>query len=388
MGKSNIFNKLTAAIGNPYGVCGMMGNIQAESGFVSNNAQNSGMARLNKTDAQYTAEVDNGTYTKFTTDYIGYGLCQWTTPGRKKALLTFAKQANKSVGDEDMQIDYLLYELRTSYKSVLKVLQTATSVKEASDYVVKKFERPKDQSVSALGKRQAKGEALYKEFVKEDTNMKFYASKGKAVQLSKNFKSTEFDCNGKGCCNTTPIDMNLVEILQNVRDHFGVSVHLNCGYRCPAHNAKISGASKASKHMEGIAADIVVKGVHPMRVARYIKTIPGFAGRVGCYTWDDKGSGFVHVDVRGTNSCGIYTENNVQYDSIASFNVSVRKGSKGRIVKVVQRKLQTAGFYSGDIDGSCGSETEDAIEAWNKAHVRYDDKVWGPKCWEEAFPCK
>ena len=388
MGKANIFNKLTAAIGNPYGVCGLMGNIQAESGFVSNNAQNSCMSRLGMTDAQYTASVDNGTYTKFATDSIGYGLCQWTSSGRKKSLLTFAKQANKSVGDENMQIDYLLHELRTAYKKVFKVLQTATSVKEASDYVVKKFERPKDQSALALSRRQAKGESIYKEFVKEDTDLKFYASKGKAVQLSKNFKSTEFDCNGKGCCSTTPIDTCLVEVLQNVRDHFGVSVHLNCGYRCPVHNAKVSGASAKSKHMEGIAADIVVKGVHPMRVARYIETIPGFAGRIGCYTWDDKGSGFVHVDVRGTNSRGIYTENNTKYDSVASFNVSVKKGSKGRIVKVVQRKLQTAGLYSGKIDGNCGSKTESAITDWNAAHGRKDDNSWGPKCWEEAFPCK
>lgn len=60
----------------------------------------------------------------------------------------------------------------------------------------------------------------------------------------------------------------------NVRDHFGVPVRLNCGYRCPKHNAQVSGASKTSKHMSGLAADIAVVGVHPMRVARYIETIP------------------------------------------------------------------------------------------------------------------
>ena len=210
--------------------------------------------------------------------------------------------------------------------------------------------------------------------------------KGKAVQLSKNFKSTEFDCHGKGCCSETPIDPRLVEVLQNVRDHFGVSVNLNCAYRCPVHNAQVSGASKTSKHMKGLAADIVVKGVHPVRVARYIETIPGFAGRVGCYTWDDKGNGFVHVDVRGTNSRGIYTENNVNYDSVASFHVSIKRGSKGRIVKVVQRKLQSAGMYTGKINGNCDSGTESGIIAWNAAHGRKNDKSWGPKCWNEAFP--
>lgn len=220
---------------------------------------------------------------------------------------------------------------------------------------------------------------------KEEAGMGIY-TKGKSVQLSKNFKSTEFDCNGKGCCTSTPIDQKLVDVLQNIRDHFGVSVHLNCGYRCPVHNAAVSGASARSKHMEGLAADIVVRGVHPVSVARYIETIPGFAGRIGCYTWDDAGHGFVHVDVRGTNSRGIYTENNTKYDTVKSFSVSIKRGSRGRIVKVVQRKLKSAGMYSGAIDGKCGGGTEKGIIAWNAAHGRINDKSWGKKCWNEAFP--
>lgn len=210
--------------------------------------------------------------------------------------------------------------------------------------------------------------------------------KGVAVLLSKNFNTSEFDCNGKGCCTTTLIEPKLVEVLQNIRDHFGVSVNLNCGYRCPIHNAKVSGASSTSQHMKGNAADIVVKGVHPMRVARYIETIPGFEGRIGCYTWDDTGSGFVHVDVRGTNSRGIYTDNNTKYDSVSIFSTSIRRGSKGRLVKVVQRKLRAAGLYWGLIDGKCGGGMEKAITKWNAKYGRANDKSWGPKCWNEAFP--
>lgn len=168
MSKANIYNRLMDAIGNPYGVCGLMGNIQAESGMVSTNAQNSCMARLGMTDASYTAAVDNGTYTTFATDRIGYGLCQWTSSGRKAGLLDYAKLTCRSIGNEDMQIEWLLHELSTSYKNVMKVLQSATSVKEASDIVVTKFERPANQSASNLAKRQAKGEALYRELVKED----------------------------------------------------------------------------------------------------------------------------------------------------------------------------------------------------------------------------
>lgn len=224
-----------------------------------------------------------------------------------------------------------------------------------------------------------------KEETKEETGMGIY-TKGKAVQLSKNFKSTEFDCNGKGCCTTTPIDPKLVEVLQNIRDHFAVFVHLNCGYRCPKHNAAVSGASARSKHMEGLAADIVVRGVHPVSVARYIETIPGFAGRIGCYTWDDAGHGFVHVDVRGTNSRGIYTENNTKYDAVVSFSAAIRRGSRGRLVKVMQRRLKSEKLYAGLIDGKCGTGTVKAIQKWNEKHGRANDLTWGPKCWGEAFP--
>lgn len=220
---------------------------------------------------------------------------------------------------------------------------------------------------------------------KENGSMKTY-KKGQAVQLSKNFKSTEFDCNGKGCCTETPIEEKLVDVLQKVRDHFGVSVNLNCGYRCPVHNSKTKGASSTSQHMKGNAADIVVKNVHPMRVARFIETIPGFAGRIGCYTWDDSGKGFVHVDVRGTNSRAIYTENNVNYDSVPHFHPTIKRGVTGREVKVVQRRLKKLGYYKKAIDMSCGSGMEQAIIKFNAAHGRANDKSWGPKCWNEAFP--
>ena len=210
--------------------------------------------------------------------------------------------------------------------------------------------------------------------------------KGKAIQLSKNFKSTEFDCHGQKCCTKTPIDDFLVDVLQNIRDHYGVSVNLNCGYRCAYHNARVKGASRASKHMQGLAADIHVKGVHPVRVARYIETIPNFAGRIGCYTWDNKGNGFVHVDTRGVNNRGIYTENNTKYDSIQSFSQVIKYGSRGRLVKVVQRFLKDAGLYKGLIDGKCGRGTREAIIKWNALHYRSNNDVWGIECWNEAFP--
>lgn len=382
----DIYNKLMAEIKNAYGVCGLMGNLKAESGMRSNNMQNSYEAKLGMNDVTYTQAVDSGVYQNFPFDRVGYGYCQWTSSGRKTAFLNFAKSRGVSISDANMQLDFLIHELKVSYKNVLKVLKSAKSVKEASDCVVTKFEMPRDQSEKVLNLRASYGEAFYKEFVGEDEgSMKIY-KKGIAVQLSKNFKSTEFDCNGKGCCSETPIHSDLVKVLQRVRDHFGVSVNLNCGYRCPTHNAKVSGASKNSWHMKGYASDIVVKGVHPMRVARFIETLPEFRGRIGVYTWDNEGNGFVHVDVRGTNSRAVYTENNTAYDTVAGFSVSVKRGSKGRLVKVVQRKLKAMGLYNGAIDGNCGKGTTAGITEFNALHGRLNDASWGPKCWNEAFP--
>lgn len=216
--------------------------------------------------------------------------------------------------------------------------------------------------------------------------MKTYP-KGKPVQLAKNFKSTEFDCHGKGCCSETPIDEELVEILQKVRDHFGVSVTVNSGHRCPIHNSRVSGASKTSYHMKGMAADIAVKGVHPVIVARYLETL-NVNGRIGCYTYSSDNSGFVHVDTRGKKSRAYYTEDNVQYDNVSTFSLVIRKGSKGRVVKVIQRKLATLGYYTDSIDGKCGNNTTKAITTFNLMHGRPQDAVWGSKCWNEAFPIK
>ena len=119
MSKSNIFEKLIQEIGNIYGVCGLMGNIEAESGTRADNAQNSYMAKMGLTDAQYTKMVDDGSYTDFCIDRVGYGLCQWTSSGRKTGLYNHAKSTGRSIGDENIQIEWMLHELKTAYKKTL-----------------------------------------------------------------------------------------------------------------------------------------------------------------------------------------------------------------------------------------------------------------------------
>ena len=68
-------------------------------------------------------------------------------------------------------------------------------------------------------------------------------------------------------------------------------IKINSGFRTCEENHKVGG-SEFSQHKLGNAADIVVRGVSPDRVAAYAKEV-GFSS-VGTY------KNFTHVDVRET----------------------------------------------------------------------------------------
>lgn len=169
MGASNIYQKLKAAIGNDYGVFGLMGNLMAESGLRANNLQNTYSKKFGMTDEEYTKAVDDGSYTNFVKDSAGYGLAQWTYWSRKQKLLQYAQAYGCSIGDENMQVDFMIGELMASYPSVLNVLKNATSIREASDCVLTQYERPADQSESVKAKRAAYGEDLMKQLLGGNT---------------------------------------------------------------------------------------------------------------------------------------------------------------------------------------------------------------------------
>ena len=111
--------------------------------------------------------------------------------------------------------------------------------------------------------------------------------------LSKNFRVREFRCKD----DTDPIfvDSDLVDILQNVRDHFGKAVTITSAFRTASHNKKVGGATY-SQHLYGKAADIKVSGVAASVVADFVETLMPSTGGIGRY------STFTHVDVRKVKS--------------------------------------------------------------------------------------
>ena len=123
--------------------------------------------------------------------------------------------------------------------------------------------------------------------------VKTYSKKGvgnKTILINgkkSNFKIKEFAC--KDGADEIKIDDELIEKLQIMRSYFNSPITINSGYRTVSHN-KAVGGSQNSQHLLGKAADIVVKGVAPAKVAEFAKKI-GFTG-VGTY------KDFVHVDTR------------------------------------------------------------------------------------------
>lgn len=185
-----LFNGLIAAGCTIHGACGAMGNIYAESGANPRNLENLCEKRLNYkyTDDTYTDAVDSGEITRDLflhplgdSRQYGYGFCQWTSTGRKAGLYDLVKSKGASIGDPDAQVEFMLKELQQSYKSVLQVLKTATSVQEASDIFLVKFEAPANTGSEVKKTRASYGEQylkIYQDSKKEETNMSLISNSG------------------------------------------------------------------------------------------------------------------------------------------------------------------------------------------------------------------
>ena len=151
-----VMEKLVQVYGLPVnGAAGIVGNLKAESGVIPNRIEGSKgstpMTAKNFSGAMVTfsaTEVMNrNSSTKYGPALAGAGLAQWTSSGRRKGL--FAHNYNGQVPgasimyNMDAQIDYLVYELKNSYRSVYTVVsRSSVTVNDAADEVVYNFERP------------------------------------------------------------------------------------------------------------------------------------------------------------------------------------------------------------------------------------------------------
>ena len=85
------------------------------------------------------------------------------------------------------------------------------------------------------------------------------------------------------------------EVLQKVRDYYGMGVKVNSGFRHPLVNAKVGG-STTSDHCKGFAADIEIPGIPNAELAEWIAENLEFRQLIlEFYTPGVPDSGWVHV---------------------------------------------------------------------------------------------
>lgn len=157
MSQLSILSALVRGGMTPIAACAMGGNMICESNMQADIAQR-GMTTL--TDAQYTAAADSGAI-DFAHDAVGYGLCQWTYFTRKQRLLEYARSVGASVGDETMQVNFCLKELRGEYPALWEYLKAAQDLYGAAARICKEYERP---AVNNIADRAGAGNALYMQY--------------------------------------------------------------------------------------------------------------------------------------------------------------------------------------------------------------------------------
>lgn len=142
--------------GNEYASAGACGNMQAESGFYTNNAENSWNDKTGHSDEWLTTRINNnltGTDPRISlAEFLqrnwwvngygfGYGLSQWTDTTRRTLLWNRTIGSGIPIDDTQAQLDYIKWEFTEGSKAgVRTAMMNATSVEEAAKIYCRQYE--------------------------------------------------------------------------------------------------------------------------------------------------------------------------------------------------------------------------------------------------------
>lgn len=146
------------------GACGILANAKAESDMQPDNLENFYNRKFNVTDTEYTNLVDKGEF-DFVYDAAGYGLWQFTYYSFKQVLLDTAKSNGTSISDVETQVEALIKILKTpEFSKLFRFLKETDNPEDAAKEFMLVFERPANQSESAIATRTAFATEFYKIF--------------------------------------------------------------------------------------------------------------------------------------------------------------------------------------------------------------------------------
>lgn len=484
----------------PEGACGLMGNQFSESmGFLANKLELLCMKRYKEkgkiyTDISYTQAVDNGKISR--AEFLspmgkryGYGLVQWTTSKRKAGLYDRAKKKGVSIADEDLQIEYVLWELEHRFPKVLQKLKATKSVQEASDYVLQYYEQPNGwQSLRAI--RADYSKQIYEEMTKKGDTMGInnmirkereygnmpYVETGTNHQKFSDIvnKAGLAGCQNQAWCATYQFAMELEEFGKaEALKHWNMTEKNYCGYSCFSTEAMFRKAGKLGSTPK-VGSLIIFRQSHMGRVLSVDtknKTFESGEGNtsnkkydrngdscaVKTYSWNDsKIKSFCYIDygtdTKDSGSTAKPTETTAKTDSNvlkgqkwlnknygstlkkymketlsengsygeksrfaavcvwkdlcnrkyktkldpsnknflgsckkAAKKATIKQGTSGTFVYLVEFILSAKGFYFGPMDAIFGSGLQAAVKAFQRAVGLTADGVVGAETWYKLF---
>lgn len=369
----------------------------------------------------YTMAVDSGTITKEEFlhprgKHYGYGLNQATTENRKSMLWRHTKGAGKSISDLDGQLEYLFEELKTMFPSLLKFLRETESVYDASDKVLLEYECPANAESMKDTRREysEKYFELYAEFKKgDDKNMnaitdfsKYYGkisnsghdergkySGGKAGDQT----GTEWaiipwysrpwnvvlrypDRTVGNMIATLAIyaaNNNLVGYDQNSRttywEHLKASnydprqITVACEDDCSAGvaaNVKATGYILNINALKNVSEDNYTGSLRKALTNAGFKALTNSKYLNG-YDYLLPGDILLYEGHHTATNLGVgkYAENS---GVVGNSGGLLRIGSTGNEVKTLQNNLNTLGYNCGAVDGIFGTNTANAVKAFQK----------------------
>jgi hypothetical protein len=112
----------------PQQAAGVVANLTAESGVIPNRKQGAGMQTITS-----FSEV---------TPNVGYGIAQWTSPGRQQNWGKFAEEKKMDALSLELELMYLWHELETTPDYGLEQLKAAPDLRQATWIFLAFFERP------------------------------------------------------------------------------------------------------------------------------------------------------------------------------------------------------------------------------------------------------
>lgn len=161
----------------------------------------------------------------------GYGLAQWTSVGRSRGLVDFAKQRNKNSGNMSVQIDYFFYEYTEVFHLTVEQFNNSEDLEEATVWFHNFYEQSND-SYEKLQDRVESAKRIYSAIRSKGQDYANASERGKAiVDAAMKVKSLSYyDCGRwvgwcAGWCSTVYQEAGYGYIGGNANDMIRIHCH-------------------------------------------------------------------------------------------------------------------------------------------------------------------